>query len=168
MVGFLKCRGRTVVCSHGSNACTSHDTLAGVNASVRLHVLLRFTACSAARFGDCAASCIHRNVHSRSVPKQFSPANVFLFFLRGVVLYLFGCGGVIVGTVLDDFSVRYLRGPLLLQRSRQTHPKLMEKDNQCCLGFNQMSWLPSPPPLLLINGSLASRCAAPLTCGLML
>lgn len=26
--------GRTVVCSHGSNARTSHDTLAGVNASL--------------------------------------------------------------------------------------------------------------------------------------
>lgn len=40
-------------------------------------------------------------------------------------LYLFSYSGVIVGAVLDDFSVRNLRGSFLLQRPRQTHPELV-------------------------------------------
>lgn len=43
---------------------------------------------------------------------------------RALPVYLFSYSGVITGTVLDDFSVRNLRGPFLLQRSRQTHPEL--------------------------------------------
>lgn len=44
---------------------------------------------------------------------------------------LFRRGGVVIGAVLDDFSVRYLRGPLLLQCSRQTHPELTENTSHC-------------------------------------
>lgn len=50
-------------------------------------------------------------------------------------LYLFRYSGVIIGAVLDDFSVRNLRGPFLLQRSRQTHPELTGGQKQSPLQF---------------------------------
>lgn len=90
-------------------------------------------------------------------------------------LYLFSYGGVIIGTVLDDFSVRNLRGPFLLQRPRQTHPELTGKQKQslslfffcyCCWVFIFIflnHW--NKKPLCLPAASCCEGCHLAPGCG---
>lgn len=61
------------------------------------------------------------------IPQKVQCLVGYLQWDRCIGFYLFSCGGVIIATILNYFSVRYLRSSLLLQRSRQTHPKLKDK-----------------------------------------